>query len=108
MGELRHRIELLRTQKELIHPDNIRDIGRINNQIDVLSGKLDKLDNAGRSGLKKYFGELKNSVFGVALSPIAIGTATVGFSAKSAMSFEEGMAKIRGKEQHPSASVKNK
>ncbi len=94
MGELRHRIELLRTQKELIHPDNIRDIGRINNQIDVLSGKLDKLDNAGRSGLKKYFGELKNSVFGVALNPIAIGTAAVGFSAKSAMSFEEGISKI--------------
>lgn len=52
MGELRHRIELLRAQKELIHPDNIRGISKINSQIDLLSGKLDKLDNAGRSGLK--------------------------------------------------------
>ena len=95
LGQLRKRIELLRAQKELINPNNVSEIRQLNKEINTLENKLSKLDNVGRGGnLKNLFNELKSSVAGIALNPIALGAAATGFSVKSAMSFEEGMSKV--------------
>lgn len=94
MFQLKQRIELLQQEKELLDPSNLGLIRQYNKEIDSLSGRIEKLDNAGRGGkLKGYLGEIGGMVKGF-INPVTLGSAALGFAGKSAMSFREGMAKV--------------
>lgn len=94
MFQLKQRIDLLQQEKELLDPSNLDLIKQYNKEIGRLSGKIEKLDNAGRGGkLKSYLGEIGSQIKGF-INPVTLGAAAVGFAGKSAMSFREGMAKV--------------
>lgn len=94
MFQLKQRIDLLQQEKELLDPSNLGLIKQYNQEIDSLSGRIEKLDNAGRGGkLKGYLGEIGGMIRGF-INPVTLGAAAIGFSGKSAMSFREGMAKV--------------
>lgn len=94
MFQLKQRIDLLQQEKELLDPSNLNLIKQYNQEIDRLSGRIERLDNAGRGGkLKGYLGEIGSMVKGF-INPVTMGAAAIGFSGKSAMNFREGMAKV--------------
>lgn len=94
MFQLKQRIDLLQQEKELLDPSNLNLIKQYNQEIDRLSGRIEKLDNTGRGGkLKGYLGEIGSMVKGF-INPVTMGAAAIGFSGKSAMNFREGMAKV--------------
>ena len=94
MFHLKQRIDLLQQEKELLDPSNLNLIKQYNQEIDRLSGRIEKLDNAGRGGkLKGYLGEIGSMVKGF-VNPVTMGAAAIGFAGKSAMNFREGMAKV--------------
>ena len=94
MFHLKQRIDLLQQEKELLDPSNLNLIKQYNQEIDRLSGRIEKLDNAGRGGkLKGYLGEICSMVKGF-VNPVTMGAAAIGFAGKSAMNFREGMAKV--------------
>ena len=65
MFHLKQRIDLLQQEKELLDPSNLNLIKQYNQEIDRLSGRIEKLDNAGRGGkLKGYLGEIGSMVKG--------------------------------------------
>lgn len=87
---LRKKIDLLQAEKELIPANNLDVIRRYNREIGGLEKQVERLDNAGRGGLlSKYLSEI-----GRFINPLTIGAAALGMAGKSAMSLDEGMAKI--------------
>lgn len=93
--DLRHKIGLLRAEKEILGPKNLTQIKRYNREIDGLTRQIERLDNAGRGGkLKNYFSQLGGALGGILTNPVAIAGAGVGFAVKKAMSLDEGMAKV--------------
>lgn len=94
LANLRQRLSLLRDEKELINPSNLPLIRRYNTEIAALEGQINRLDNAGSGGgLRRYFGELGGMLGGM-VNPATITAAIGGFSGKSAMSFDKGMAAV--------------
>lgn len=93
IATLREKIDTLRQQKELLSPDSLKQIKQYNRDIAALEKQVDKLDNAGKGGkLKGYLSDLAGP-----LKTLAVGaalTGAVGFLGKSAMDFDEGMAKV--------------
>lgn len=93
IASLRERIDALRQEKELLSPDSLKQIKQYNRDIYALERQVEKLDNAGKGGkLKKYLSGLAG-----ALKPLIAGAAifgAVGFLGKTAMNFDEGMAKV--------------
>lgn len=95
VGDLREEIEKLRSKRDLLPVGSLQSIRDVNKQIESLETKLHNIENAGSGGkLKGYFDELKSSVAGVALNPLALGAAATGFTLQSGMKFEEGMSKV--------------
>ena len=93
LASLREKIEALRKERELLSPDSLKQIKQYNRDIATLEKQVKKLDNAGAGGgLKKYLsglaGPLKTLAVGAAI------TGAIGFVGKSAMDFDEGMAKV--------------
>lgn len=116
LSTLRQRLDLLKSKKEILDPRNLSQIKRYNREIDGLTGRIERLDNAGRGGkLKGYLSQLGGALGGaltgpVALgggltNPIALGGAAVGFAAKRAMALDEGMAKVNITAQLDKASL---
>lgn len=95
LSTLRQRIDLLKSEKEILDPRNLTQIKRYNREIDGLTRQVERLDNAGRGGkLKGYFSQLGGALGGVLTNPVALGGAAAGFAVKNAMSLDEGMAKV--------------
>lgn len=91
---LKQKMDLLQQEKELLDPANLAGIKQYNKEIAELAKEIDRLDNAGNGGkLKGYFGEIGGMVKGI-FNPVTIGAAAIGFAGKSAMNFNEGMAKV--------------
>lgn len=95
---LRQKMELLRSEKELIHPSNMRDIKKYNREIASLERQINKLDNAGRGGvLSRITGGL-SSRLGGSIRPIEVAAtaaaATIGYAVKNAMTLDEQFAKV--------------
>lgn len=93
IASLREKIDTLRQEKELLSPDSLKQIKQYNRDIYALERQVEKLDNAGKGG------KLKNYLSGLAgaLKPLIAGAAifgAVGFLGKTAMNFDEGMAKV--------------
>lgn len=95
MSTLKQKIDLLQAEKELLPSSALRQIGQYNQEIDRLNGKIGKLEDAGRGGaLKKAFGQVDSATGGLMSNPLVLGTAAVGATVGSAMTFREGMAKV--------------
>lgn len=90
LSNLRQKVSLLKDEKELLDPKNLPLIKQYNREIGALEREINKLDNVGSGGgLKKYFGELGGMV-----NPATITAAIGGYSGKSAMNFDKGMAAV--------------
>lgn len=93
IATLREKIETLRKERDLLSPESLKQIKQYNRDIYALEKQVEKLDNAGKGGkLKKYLGDLAGP-----LKTLAVGaaiTGAVGFLGKTAMDFDEGMAKV--------------
>lgn len=95
ISTLKARIDLLQAEKELLPASALHQIGQYNRQIDALTGKLDKLEGAGRGGaLKRAFSQLDGLTGGMLSNPVALASAAVGGSVFGAMRFRENMAKV--------------
>lgn len=95
ISTLKARIDLLQAEKELLPASALHQIGQYNREIDALSGKLDKLEGAGRGGaLKRAFSQLDSLTGGMLSNPVAMASAAVGGSVFGAMRFQENMAKV--------------
>lgn len=94
LGNLRQKVSLLRDEKELLDPKNMPLIKQYNREIATLEKQIGHLDNAGSGGgLKRYFGELGGMLGGM-VNPATVTAAIGGFSGKSAMNFDKGMAAV--------------
>ncbi|MCR9011958.1 phage tail tape measure protein [Gabonibacter chumensis] len=90
---LKQKIDLLKQEKELIDPSNLKLIKQYNREISGLEKQVSRLDNAGKSGkLKKYLNDVGGMLKGI-IAPV-LGAAAFTFTGKEAMNFSEGMAKV--------------
>lgn len=95
ISTLKSRIDLLQAEKELLPASALHQIGSYNKEIDKLTGKLGKLEGAGRGGaLKRAFSQLDGLTGGMLSNPAALASAAVGGSIFGAMKFQENMAKV--------------
>lgn len=91
---LKQKLDLLKSEKELLPASNLKQIKQYNAEISGLEKQIDKLDNAGGGGkLKGYLGGI-GGMFGGMLNPAIIGAAVAGFAGKAAMGFGQDMAKV--------------
>ena len=88
---LKQKIDLLQAEKELIHPSNLNQIRQYNREIAELEKQIDKLENTGKP--KSLFGGLGEELKSY-INPATIAMTAIAFSTKSAMNFDEGMAKV--------------
>jgi TP901 family phage tail tape measure protein len=96
VGALRQKLDLLRSEKEWIPQSNINSIRAYNTEIKKLEKEIQHLDTINGSVFKR---NLKDAVSNLPFSnlitnPVALAGAGLFAAGKSAMNFEEGMAKI--------------
>lgn len=91
---LRSKLDLLRSERDLINPKELQKIRQYNTEIKGLTKQIEKFETINgskfKTNLKAAFGEIP----AVLRNPVALAAAAVGFAGKSAMGFDEGMAKI--------------
>lgn len=97
MGTLKMRIDALQAERDWIPADNIPAIKEYNKQINQLTREINDLEVASSGGkfknwAKDAFSSIPGSQF--ITNPLVAMTAGLGFSGKSAMNFDENMAKV--------------
>lgn len=104
---LHKQIELLRQERDIIHPQNVTTIKEYNRQIEKLTRQANKLETMGTEGgmFKKAFSSLDAATGGLLSNPVVWAGAALGKGVKSAMSFDEGMSKINITAQMDEASL---
>lgn len=96
VGALRAKLELLKAEKEWIPESNLNSIRKYNTEIKKLEKEIIHLDTINGSVFKR---NLKDAISNLPYSnlitnPITLAGAGLFAAGKSAMNFEEGMAKI--------------
>ena len=96
LGALREKIALLQAEREWIPADNIEGIRAYNREMKALTKEITKLESLNGGKFKKWSKEAFAAMPGSNLisNPLVAGAAAVGFAGKSAMNFDEGMAKV--------------
>lgn len=96
VGALKAKLDLLKSEKEWIPSSNLQSIKRYNTEIQKLEKEIQKLDTIQGSTFKKNMKDaISNIPFaGLLTNPIALTGAAMAGTAKMALSFDEGMAKI--------------
>ena len=95
IGTLQKKIALLSAERDIIDPSNLSTIRTYNKEIEKLTGRLNKLENAGKGSLlKKAFSGLDSVTGGLISNPLVVGATAAAASVKSAMNFDQGMSKI--------------
>lgn len=91
---LKQKIDLLQQERDLIDPKNLTQIRRYNSEIKKLTGEVEKLETINGSKFKGYVKDAFSELPAIVKNPVALGVATVRFSVKSAIDFDENMAKV--------------
>lgn len=96
LGSLREKIALLQAEREWIPAENIEGIRAYNREIRSLTREIDQLEALNGGKFKKWSKEAFAAMPGANLisNPLVAGGAALGFAGKSAMNFDEGMAKV--------------
>lgn len=96
LGSLREKIALLQAEREWIPAENIESIRAYNREIRSLTREIDQLEALNGGKFKKWSKEAFAAMPGSNLisNPLVAGGAALGFAGKSAMNFDEGMAKV--------------
>ena len=96
LGSLREKIALLQAEREWIPAENIEGIRAYNREMKKLTKEIDKLESLNGGKFKKWSKEAFAAIPGSNLinNPLITGVAALGFSGKSAMNFDEGMAQV--------------
>lgn len=96
MGALREKIALLQAEREWIPAENIEGIRAYNREIRALTREINQLEALNGGKFKKWSKEAFAALPGANLisNPLVAGGAVLGFAGKSAMNFDEGMAKV--------------
>lgn len=96
LGSLREKIALLQAEREWIPAENIEGIRAYNREMKALNKEVTKLESLNGGKFKKWGQEAAAAMPGANLisNPLVAGAAAVGFAGKSAMNFDEGMAKV--------------
>lgn len=96
MGSLREKIALLQAEREWIPAENIEGIRAYNREMRTLTKEIDKLESLNGGKFKKWSKEAFAAMPGSNLiaNPLVAGAAAIGFAGKSAMNYDEGMAKV--------------
>lgn len=96
MGGLREKIAQLQAGREWIPAENIEGIRTYNREMKKLTKEITKLESLNGGKFKKWGREAFAALPGANLitNPLVAGAAAVGFAGKSAMNFDEGMAKV--------------
>lgn len=96
MGALREKIALLQAEREWIPAENIEGIRAYNREMKKLNKEINKLESLNGGKFKKWSKEAFAAMPGANLisNPLVAGGAALGFAGKSAMNFDEGMAKV--------------
>lgn len=87
IGSMNERIAALKAQKEWIPASNRAAIRATNHEIQRLEKEIRKLDNLDGGRLKKWFGDIKNSIPAF-VNPITAAVAGIGSSLKVGMENE--------------------
>lgn len=96
LGSLREKIALLQAEREWIPAENIEGIRAYNREMKKLNKEITKLESLNGGKFKKWSKEAFAAMPGANLisNPLVAGGAALGFAGKSAMNFDEGMAKV--------------
>lgn len=96
LGALREKIALLQAEREWIPAENIEGIRAYNREMKRLNKEITKLESLNGGKFKKWSKEAFAAMPGANLisNPLVAGGAALGFAGKSAMNFDEGMAKV--------------
>ena len=96
LGALREKVALLQAEREWIPAENIEGIRAYNREMKKLNKEITKLESLNGCKFKKWSKEAFAAMPGANLisNPLVAGGAVLGFAGKSAMNFDEGMAKV--------------
>lgn len=96
LGSLREKIAFLQAEREWIPAENIEGIRAYNREMKKLNKEINKLESLNGGKFKKWSKEAFAAMPGANLisNPLVAGGAALGFAGKSAMNFDEGMAKV--------------
>jgi TP901 family phage tail tape measure protein len=96
---LRSKIDLLRSERDLIDPANLTKIRQYNSEIKALDKQITKLETINGSKFKSWTKDAFAQLPGFATNPLVLA-GTASFAAgKMAMGWEEGMAKVNATAQ---------
>lgn len=96
LGALREKIAVLQAEREWIPAENIEGIRAYNREMKALNKEVNKLESLNGGKFKKWSKEAFAAIPGSNLisNPLVAGATAIGFAGKSAMNFDEGMAKV--------------
>lgn len=91
---LRLKLDLLRSERDLIDPKELTRIRQYNTEIKGLTKEIGRLETINGSKLKNNIKAAFAEIPAILRNPVTLGAAAVGFAGKQAMGFDQGMAKI--------------
>ena len=96
IGSLREKIALLQAEREWIPAENLEGIRAYNREMNRLNREIAQLESLNGGKFKKWSKEAFAAMPGSNLisNPLVAGAAAIGFAGKSAMNYDEGMAKV--------------
>lgn len=96
LGALREKIALLQAEREWIPSGEVNSLKAYNREIRTLNREITRLESLEGSKFSKWSKEAFSAIPGSSLisNPLVAGAAAIGFAGKSALSFDEGMAKV--------------
>ncbi len=94
IGSLRERVNALKSQKEWIPASNKAAIRATNHEVKALEKEIEKLNNLNGGKLKKWFGDIKNSIPAF-VNPITAAIAGIGKTVQIGMEAELQKTNLR-------------
>jgi len=96
---LRQKIDLLKQERELIPEEGLNLIRQYNREIKSLETNIHKLETANGGKVKSWAKDAINQVPAIATNPIILAGTAMAYAGKTALAWNEGMAKINATTQ---------